>query len=154
MWLSTAAVLATRKNGAPNNVAKVIQKILRMAMCVHGYFNTTKGEVIFASPKIHPRDWSVLEPREREIAELFKTNGLGFTVKIIANDKFKEEVMEWDVQLLEKKESPTVQRLHCLTGKVFHEDSDGGFNPGEVGPIVLFRVSKIGEAQIINQDVL
>ena len=78
----------------PDNVKKVTEKILRMAMCVYGYFNTTEGEIIFASPKVNPGVWKDLEPCESRISDLFKQNDLGFTVRIIANDEFRTEVLE------------------------------------------------------------
>jgi hypothetical protein len=85
--------LGYTKNSSPNNTAKVIQKILRMTMCVCGCFSMTKGEIIFASPKINPAVWKDLEPCEGDINALFKNNGLGFTVKIIANERFQREII-------------------------------------------------------------
>ena len=79
--------------GYKDNIGKARQKILRMAMCVCGYFDGAEGEIIFASPKVNPAVWKELEPCEREIGKLLKNNGLNFAVRIIANEKFTEEVI-------------------------------------------------------------
>ena len=89
--------------GYPDNVKKVTEKILRMAMCVYGYFNTTEGEIIFATPKVGLTDWKDLEPCESRISDLLKNNGLDFKIQIIANvtdrtkiinDRFQREILE------------------------------------------------------------
>jgi len=86
--------LGYTKSGNRDNVARVIKKILRTAVGIYGFFDTSEGEIIFASPKINPADWQELEPYENKIGELFKDNGLNFTVKIIANERFLKEILE------------------------------------------------------------
>jgi len=76
------------------NSKKVIQKFLRTAICIWGYFNMTNGELIFASPKINNSIMTDLEPALADTNALFRDQGLNFTARIIANDDFKELVLQ------------------------------------------------------------
>ncbi|UOG93859.1 MAG: hypothetical protein L3K52_09095 [Candidatus Thiothrix sulfatifontis] len=39
-------------------IMKIVKKLLRTAMCVHGYFDCSEGDIIFASPKINYNKYS------------------------------------------------------------------------------------------------
>jgi len=56
------------------NSGRVIKKFLRTALCLWGYFNTTKGEIIFSSPKINNAIWGDLEYCVTDVNRLFETN--------------------------------------------------------------------------------
>ena len=56
---------------------KLIQKCVRAALCLYGYFGVDTGEVIFASPKINPAIEKELSPLFEELSELFQKVGLG-----------------------------------------------------------------------------
>jgi hypothetical protein len=75
-------------------VEKVLQKFLRTAMCINGYFNIAKGEIIFASPKIHNAVIADLESCIAEINALFCENGFDFSARVIANHDFNELVLK------------------------------------------------------------
>jgi hypothetical protein len=90
-------VLGYRRNGKPNNVPKVIEKLLRATVCVHGFFKTTKAEIIFAAPKIPAGDLEKLEVCVHEMNErIKKCIGSGFSVHIIsdAEDGFGQMIDE------------------------------------------------------------
>jgi hypothetical protein len=75
-------------------VEKVVQKLLRTAMCVSGYFGTNDGDIIFASPKIHRAVTAELAPCVADVNGLFTEIGFGFKAEIIANGEFNTQVLK------------------------------------------------------------
>ena len=75
-------------------VMRVIKKFIRTAMCLIGYFDITKGELIFASPKIHNAIINDLEPCIEDLNTLLSEHNYHFTVRIIANEDFNEMVLK------------------------------------------------------------
>lgn len=72
--------------------SRVIKKMARTAMILHGFFNMNKGNIIFASPKIND---SVSEPLRQYIDELdglFKGWGLDFRFVLYANEDFRDKI--------------------------------------------------------------
>ena len=74
-------------------VERVIKKFLRTAMCIQGYFNTTHGEIVFGSPKIHSAILDDLNPCVMDLNSLFRENGLDFSARVIANEDFNDHVL-------------------------------------------------------------
>jgi len=74
-------------------VSRVIKKIVRTAFCLIGYFNFTKGNIIFASPKIHNSVMGDMKPCITELNELFRECGYEFEARVIANEDFNELVL-------------------------------------------------------------
>ena len=89
-----------------DSVLRVVKKILRTSMCINGYFNAKKAEIIFAAPKITPATLSVITPTIEDINGVFDNVNLGYSARIIANSDFKEEVLE-PIMKLSKNESNT-----------------------------------------------
>ena len=75
-------------------VTRVIKKFIRTALCMDGYFGVTKGEIIFASPKIHNAVINDLKPCITDLNELFASQDYSFTARIIANDDFNDLVLQ------------------------------------------------------------
>lgn len=75
-------------------IAKVISKSIRTAICLYGYFNTKKAEIIFASPKINPSIMNDLDICVDAVNALFKYWGFEFSLRIIANDEFNNSVLQ------------------------------------------------------------
>ena len=75
-------------------VMRVIKKFIRTALCIIGYFGIAKGEIIFASPKIHNAIINDLEPCVADLNELFAANGYNFSTRVIANDDFNDLVLK------------------------------------------------------------
>lgn len=75
-------------------VTRVIKKFMRTAMCLIAYFGVTKGEIIFASPKIHNAIINDLEPCAADLNTLFLENNYNFTVRVIANEDFNKLVLK------------------------------------------------------------
>lgn len=75
-------------------VSKVVEKCVRTAFCLYGYLNTSRAEILFASPKIYP---AVLEPLDKcmdDLNNFFSEKGLSFNFSLIANDDFNENVIK------------------------------------------------------------
>ena len=76
-------------------VMKVIEKCARTAFCLYGYMNAKDTEIIFASPKINPAVLNDLEPCISDLNDIFSENGFDFIFCVIANEEFKEEVIDY-----------------------------------------------------------
>lgn len=74
-------------------VACVIKKYIRTAMCLYGYMNLDEADIIFASPKITPAVMSELEPKIKEVNELFKSLNFKFKIRLIANEEFNSKIL-------------------------------------------------------------
>lgn len=75
-------------------VTRVIKKFIRTSLCMIGYFGITKGEVIFAAPKINNATLNDMEPCVADLNALYLENGYGFKARIIANEDFNELVLK------------------------------------------------------------
>lgn len=75
-------------------LTKIIQKCVRTALCLYGFFSIATGEIIFASPKINPAIENELTPIFAELTELFAQLGLAFTATLYCNDSFLTGIMQ------------------------------------------------------------
>jgi hypothetical protein len=75
-------------------LTKIIQKCVRTALCLYGFFNIATGEIVFASPKINPAIEKELSPLFSELTELFSQLGLEFTATLFCNDSFLSGIMQ------------------------------------------------------------
>lgn len=73
---------------------KVAAKCIRTAMCLYGYMNTRCAEIVFASPKIHNGQLTLLEPYVAQINRIFFSEGYSFHVRLICNEDFQKTVLE------------------------------------------------------------
>lgn len=72
---------------------KVVEKIIRTAFCLYGYFDAKTAEIVFASPKIHKTTLSDLSPCITFINDFFKQNGFDFRFSVICNEEFEKSVL-------------------------------------------------------------
>ncbi|MGD9677000.1 MAG: hypothetical protein AB7V16_01380 [Vulcanibacillus sp.] len=75
-------------------VTRVIKKCIRTAMCIYGYYGSSNGTIIFTSPKINPAVINSIEACTDDIDSVMKNLGLNYKVRIIANEDFREKVLE------------------------------------------------------------
>ena len=75
------------------SVARVIKKIIRTTMCLHGYFDTPHGEVIFASPKITPAVNADLDTCLPIIRNILADANIHYGIRIIANEDFNDKIL-------------------------------------------------------------
>jgi len=75
-------------------VTRVIKKCIRTAMCIYGYYGSSNGTIIFTSPKINPAVINSIEACTDDIDSVMRNLGLNYKVRIIANEDFREKVLE------------------------------------------------------------
>lgn len=83
--------------GTVENAARVIKKCLRAAMCIYGYFDKKEAEVIFVSPKIHKKDWPLIEQDVKDLELELNKMGYGFVFKVICDQStpdFQSEILD------------------------------------------------------------
>ncbi len=73
---------------------KVLAKCVRSAMCVYGYLNSKRAEIIFASPKIHNSVLELLTPCMDDLQAFMNSKGYQFRFRLIANSDFKSKIMD------------------------------------------------------------
>ncbi|WP_187355343.1 hypothetical protein ['Paenibacillus yunnanensis' Narsing Rao et al. 2020] len=73
-------------------ISRVLKKMIRTAMAIHGYFNLNAGNIIFAAPKIYGAIREPLELYISELQELFHAKGLDFRFELLCNEDFKEKI--------------------------------------------------------------
>ena len=81
-------------NGKDGTATKVIEKMVRSALCSFGYFNTKDAHVIFASPKINNAVIEVLSPMISKLQEFFSKNDFHFDFQLLYNESFVDDVIE------------------------------------------------------------
>jgi hypothetical protein len=80
--------------GVTSTSERIIKKMVRTAMLIHGFYNMSEGTIIFASPKIHKSLEIPIQSAVKELNKLFSEMGFGFTFHLYANRSFKEEIFE------------------------------------------------------------
>jgi hypothetical protein len=75
-------------------IERVIKKIVRTSLLLYGYFNMRKGTIIFASPKINQAIYEPLHSYIEELKNLYSSMGFDFEIEIMANENFKNQILE------------------------------------------------------------
>ncbi|MEW9699422.1 hypothetical protein [Paenibacillus sp. SI8] len=73
-------------------IARVLKKMIRSAMILHGYLNMNKGEIIFASPRVYEIISAPLKQCLIELKQIFDKKGLDFKFTLICNEDFRDKV--------------------------------------------------------------
>ena len=74
-------------------VSKIINKCVRTAMCLYGYFGAERAEIYFASPKINPAVMADAGPCVSDAQKVLEELGYGFTLRVVGNAAFAEEIV-------------------------------------------------------------
>ncbi|MDR0865316.1 MAG: hypothetical protein LBO74_10370 [Candidatus Symbiothrix sp.] len=81
--------------GKQDTVTRVAKKIMRSAMCLRGYFGSSKGEIIFASPKVQLDIITDIKTVFDELNTIvFPKIKLDYSATIIANSDFNELILK------------------------------------------------------------
>ncbi|WP_419887585.1 hypothetical protein ACN6MT_19345 [Neobacillus niacini] len=75
-------------------IERIIKKMIHTAFLIHGYFNLSKGTIIFASPKIHKAIYEPLSGSIDLLNKIFKVFELDFTFVLYGNQEFRNEIFE------------------------------------------------------------
>lgn len=74
-------------------VARVIKKIIRTAMCIHGYFGSKNAQIIFASPKINPATNEDLAKALHTVNKILTHADMNYDIRIVANQDFNDKIL-------------------------------------------------------------
>jgi hypothetical protein len=83
------------------SAAKVIEKCVRTAMCLHNYMGTDAGEIVFISPKIQNGGINILNPAIEKLNQLFAENNYNFNTTIYYGDSFKNEIIQPSLNVID-----------------------------------------------------
>ncbi|MFB3164519.1 hypothetical protein ABLO26_24465 [Neobacillus sp. 179-J 1A1 HS] len=79
------------------NITPVIERILinmtRTAMLIHGFYNLSKGSIIFAAPKINKAIVKPLTETVKVLNELFKVFGFQFNFILFLNEEYRDQII-------------------------------------------------------------
>lgn len=94
-----AVEVAYHRNGLnygskETTVMKVIEKLVRTAMCLYGFFDAKEAEIVFVSPKIGDSCMEYLREHIDEVKVILEVCGFNFSVDLIANDDFNEKIIQ------------------------------------------------------------
>lgn len=81
-------------SGRTDTAQKIMQKFLRTAMCVLGYFDQPQAGLYFAAPKISRGVLETIGLCLEDLNAFFQAQGLGFRAAVLANEDFNRQVME------------------------------------------------------------
>jgi hypothetical protein len=79
------------------NNSSIIERILidmiRTAMLIHGFYNLSKGTIIFAAPKINQTLIEPLTNAVKVLNEIFKVFGFQFTFILYLNEEYNNQIL-------------------------------------------------------------
>ncbi|KRE50652.1 hypothetical protein [Paenibacillus sp. Soil724D2] len=75
-------------------VSRVLKKMIRTVLVVHGFFNLTEATIVFASPKIHNATLIILKPVLEELNQFFSKKGYHFNIKMYCNEDFRSHILD------------------------------------------------------------
>lgn len=75
-------------------IATVIKKCIRSAICLYGYFDIKKADILFASPKIGNNILSPLQECLTEAQNILSGLGYDFRFTLYSGNLFKQEILD------------------------------------------------------------
>lgn len=75
-------------------ITRILKKMVRSVLLLHGYFKMNKGEIIFATPKVTDLISKPLIELLKEAEQLLVSKGLKFNLVLICNEDFNKQVYE------------------------------------------------------------
>lgn len=75
-------------------IQKIISKSLRTAMCIYGYLDSRKAEIIFASPKLSKSMIPEITRCLFEAQSLMGDLGYEYSFGLLANEDFQDKVLD------------------------------------------------------------
>lgn len=103
-------------------IERIIKKMIRTAFLIHGYFNLSKGTIIFASPRIHKAIYDPLKGSFDLLNKIFKVFELDFTFVLYGNQDFRNNIFEPVVNL--SKSVADTSELFLRSSQMFNLFSD------------------------------
>lgn len=120
-----AVEVAFHENGllyGDDTAERVAKKLLRIALLLYLQFNTKQGEIIFATPKVHPQNLTQITQKIQDITVFMQQKGFAYHFSFIANENFEKEIIQ-PLQEVSDSISDTTElflrsyQLFCLVQK-------------------------------------
>jgi hypothetical protein len=73
-------------------IEKIIKNMIRTAMLIHGFYDISKGTIIFVAPDLNPSLQEQLTNAVKVLNELFKVYGFQFTFIHYLNEEFENHI--------------------------------------------------------------
>jgi hypothetical protein len=70
------------------SIEKIIMDLIKTSMLIYGYYNLSKGTIIFVKPNLNPSLIKPLDDAIRFLYEVFKLFGLQFKFKMFVNEEY------------------------------------------------------------------
>lgn len=99
-------------------MTSVIKKMMRSTMIIMAYFGMNKVSIIFASPKINPSTYDLLNKELTKINSLMSKTEFNFTFRLFGNDDFENGILAPVVHL--PKNVSDTSKLFMRSIKMFH----------------------------------
>ncbi len=74
-------------------VARIIKKILRTAMCLHGHIGVKSGTIMFTSPRINSAVYADLLRSMEDMDQILTKAGLQYQIRLVGNEDFAETIL-------------------------------------------------------------
>jgi len=75
-------------------IARVLKKLVRSAVSLHGYFPGTPTEVMFASPKVDHRTQEMLTECIADLNEALEGRSMPIRARLVCNEEFGAEIVQ------------------------------------------------------------
>ncbi|MDQ1002685.1 hypothetical protein QFZ28_003085 [Neobacillus niacini] len=98
--------------------------MIRTAFLIHGYFNLSRGTIVFASQKINKATYEPLKNAVKLLNKIFKVFQLEFTFILYGNQEFKDNVFEPVVNLSSSVAATLETTLSEQINQVPRQDED------------------------------
>lgn len=133
-------------------IERIIKKMIRTAFLIHGYFNLSKGSIIFASPRIHKATYEPLKGSIDLLNKIFKVFELDFTFILYGNQDFRNDIFEPVVNL--SKSVADTSELFLRSSQMYNLFSDTKVeNKSTTTEIITQRTSSITSTELVKNDI-
>ena len=143
-------------------IERISKKIIRTALILYTYFNTKKGDIIFASPKINPAIYYDLNSQICKIDEFFKNMGFEYNFKLIANEDFTKSILNPIIEISSNvaDTSELFMRAFQLSNlcniqnkkTLFNNMNNGDYNEFKIGALVKNKLGYLFKNNFLNEN--
>lgn len=153
-----------------NPVQETIKKMIRTALLILGYFNTSEAEIIFATPKIHNELYNSLIDAVDQLNDIFQSMGLRYSFVLFHNEDFREIIFEPVINLPKEYSDESelfLQSIELYNDTLLKKPSINSFsvdyrNNGtnssqttmKIGKFVRVEFEKLIEKGVITDEVV
>ncbi|MEH7251806.1 hypothetical protein V7111_06735, partial [Neobacillus niacini] len=145
-------------------IEKIIKNMIRTAMLIHGYYDISKGTIIFAAPDLNPSLQEQLTNAVNALNELFKVYGFQFTFIHYVNEEYQNQIHNpLKDQQSSVKASPQVKSVVTsgrntmvsqITQQYLNKVAVSSYDHEKIGQLVRKEVGKLAINGQISEDMV